>query len=267
MKIKIISGFVCSSLFSAALYATVPPDLIFKNKPIDALCFNISEGNPSTIDLNNCGLTKEKYILKGSDKSLIQKGYIGYNWQDPEFQGATQGYSYYKIFNAGNHQYWLFTVNNGGGSGSFTSIYWVKRKNAETLEIKALSGGDRCDGGLQDVSEVNNTLTYSVNLTAYDFITLSPKYAPKLQAYDNLAACAVCCVAKAFYEVSTNTPPQLKYVDLGKNKNPEEMPDQGTYQSCFNQLFSSYVSLGETQLKQNKLDEFAIKFNQRCMKK
>lgn len=266
MNIKITSG-VCFSIFSMALWAETPADLMFHNKPIDPLCFNITEGNATTVDLNNCGITKQKYVSKGSNETLIQQGYIGYNWQDPSFQEAPQGFSYYKIFHAGPNQYWLSTVNNGGGSGDFTTIYLVKRKNPTTLEVKALAGGDRCNGGLLDVSGSNNTLTYSVNITAYDFIALASKNDPKLKAYEDLAACAVCCVAKAVYEVSPNSSPQLKYFDLGKNNNTKEMPDQGTYQACFNQLLSSYVTTGDTQLKQDKLNEFVHKFNQNCIKK
>lgn len=154
---------------------------------------------------------------------LIKKGFTGYDWQDP-LNSATQGYSYYKIFNAGNHRYWIYTVNNGGGSGDFTAIQLIKRKNANTLETKAITRGDRYNGGLQNVSEKNSQLTFSANLTAYDFINPAENHNSSTKAYDDLAACAVCCVAKAFYTVSANTKPQLQYIALGNIKNAKEMP-------------------------------------------
>ena len=263
MKARVFGYFLFLSLFAAKVCADVPEDLMFHNKPIDALCFFNLEGK--VINLKKCGLAEEKYVFKGQNSKLIEKGFIGYDWQNPEFQGSAEGYSYYKFFNAGKNLYWLYTVNSGGGSGEFTAINLVKRKTTNTLEMTTLSSGDRCNGGSQDVSEKNNHLTFSVNLTAYDFIALSKKSSPTIKAYDDLAACAVCCVAKAFYEVNSNAQIQLKYIDLGSIKT-EEMSQQGTRQSCFNKLFASYITLSKTKLKKNILDEFAIKFDQMCMK-
>lgn len=257
--------FLFLSIFSATIYASVPKELMFHNKPIDALCFFNMKDNSNETNLNQCGRTKEKYTVTGRENKLIEKGYIGYNWHDSATPGAIQGYSYYKYFNAGDNQYWLYTVNSGGGSGEFTAVYLLKRKNTDTLEIKVLSAGDRCNGGLQDVAELNNELSFSVNLTAYDFITLAKKTSPSVKPYDDLAACAVCCVAKAYYKLKLNEQPQLNYVAL-ENMNAEEMPQQGTRQPCFNKLLASYGAAGKAQLKQNLLDEFAVQFNQKCMK-
>lgn len=264
MKIRLFLGILFSYLSIVKVCAAVPSELMFHNKPIDALCFFNLEGKE--IDLEKCGLAAAKYIMKGTNSSLIAKGYIGYNWQDPKYPGSTEGYSYYKFFNSGKNIYWIYTINSGGGTGEFTAIHQVKRKNTSTLEIETLRGGDRCNGGLQDVFDVNNHLSFSQNLTAYDLIALSKKYAPKVKAYDDLAACAICCVAKAYYELTANAQLQLNYVDLGTVKNIKEMPEQGRFQSCFNQLLASYVVAGKTKLKQNMLDEFAAKFNQTCKK-
>lgn len=254
--------FVFFTFFPAIVCAEVPADLLFHKKKIDALCFFNMEGNPHEINLNQCGAAKAKYVITGRNAELIGKGYIGYNWHDSGTDGSMQGYSYYKFFNAGEGRYWLYTVNSGGGSGEFTSVYLLKRKNSDTLEIKSLSEGDRCNGGVQDVSELNNELTFSANLTAYDFISLSKKSSSSIKAYDDLAACAVCCVAKAYYTVKLNKQPQFNYVAL-EHVNPGDMPEQGTHQLCFNKLLASYG--GKTQLKLKQLDEFALQFNQRCM--
>ncbi|WP_392538148.1 hypothetical protein [Legionella sp. 227] len=264
MKIGILGFIIFSSVFAAKISAAVPADLMFHNQPIDALCFFNSEGNE--IDLEDCGLAKAKYAVKGHNSSLIAKGYIGYNWQDPEYPGPAEGYSYYKFFNAGNNEYWLYTINSGGGTGDFTTLYKVKRKNTRTLEIEMLVGGDRCNGGVQDVSVVNNHLSFSQNLTAYDLIALSKTSDLKVKAYDDLAACAICCVAKAYYELNSNAQLQLNFVDLEHAKDMQEMTEQGTLQPCFNQLFASYNAEGKNKLTQNMLDEFVAKFKQTCKK-
>lgn len=264
MQMRIFWFILFSYLFAAKINAAAPADLMFHDKPIDPLCFFNIEGK--TIDLEQCGVEKEKYVVKGHNSQLIAKGYIGYNWQDPQFPDSTEGYSYYKFFNAGESLYWLYTINSGGGTGEFTAIHRVKRKNTDTLEVETLADGDRCNGGLHDVAEINNHLHFSQNLTAYDLIALSKNLDPTVKAYDDLAACAICCVAKAYYEVNSNAQLKLSYVDLGTIEETKEMPDQGALQSCFNQLITSYVTAGKTKLKQNMLDEFAAKFKQTCKK-
>src|SRR5690606_23485956 len=128
----------------------------------------------------------------------------------------SQGYTYYKFFNAGNNQYWIYSINNGGGSGDFTNLYLVQRLDSHTLGIQTIAGGDRCNGGIQNVTKKNNHLTFIVNLTPYDLIALSNTKIQNLNAYDDLAACAVCCAAKAFYIVDNQSKLKFDYADLGK---------------------------------------------------
>lgn len=262
--IKINSIFYLLFIFPSITLAAVPDDLLFNHKPIDALCFFDMQHQINTINLKNCGLSKYKYIVVGENTDLIKKGYIGYDWKDPTIPAVSHGYSYYQFFEAGNHAYWLYTINSGGGTGDFTAIYWVKRKNNTMLEMKKLVNGDRCNSGIQDVSTEKHQLKFSVNLTAYDFLALAKP--PTIKAYDDLAACAVCCVAKAFYVTQTNAATQLNYVDLGNTKNTKEMPQQGSLQSCFNYLFTSYVTSGTNKFKLKTLKEFSDKFQKTCIK-
>lgn len=253
-------------VFPLLTFAAVPNDLSFNQKPIDALCFFNMQGLTNPINLKDCGLSKYKYSIKGKNADLIQKGYIGYDWVDPTTPTVSHGYSYYRFFEAGNHAYWLYTVNSGGGTGDFTAVYWVKRKTATMLEMKQLANGDRCNGGIQNVFDKNHNLNYSVNLTAYDFFALANVQLPKIRAYDDLASCAVCCVAKAYYVTDADATPRLNYIDLGNTKNPEEMPQQGVLQSCFNKLFTSYVASGNNKFKPQVLKEFTDKFQKTCIK-
>lgn len=263
--IKQPAKILLSFLFSSIAIAAVPKDLMFNNQPIDALCFFNLDNHSPTMNLNECGLKKSNYSNKGLNEQLISKGYIGYDWQDPEFHGETQGYIYYKYFKAGDHSYWLYTLNSGGGTGNFTSIQLVKRTGEDTLDVKNIAGGDRCNGGLQNVSEKNTQLTFSVNITAFDLISLAKNHHSSIKSYDDLAACAVCCVAKAFYVVGPNAQPKLLHVDLGHISKTEELPQQGTHQSCFNTLYASYVAKGNLKLKTNQIDEFMDKFKLQCL--
>jgi len=261
---KKLSLIFCLYLSTSVTFA-FPSDLMMENKPIDSLCFFNLENNISTINLQLCGIKMEKYILKGTNTKLIKKNYVGYNWQDSKFKSAVEGYSYYRYFNAGANQFWVYTINNGGGSGEFTAINLVKRKNNNIVEIKNIKGGDRCNGGISYVSSNNNKLLFGMNLTAYDLVALSNKAQKSLKAYDDIAACAICCVAMARYEVSAESYPTLLYVDINPVKSIKEMPNQGVRQSCFNKLLFSYINDGVTRLNNEQLSQFADKFNKLCV--
>lgn len=264
-KLVITIALLSSIPIVIANAAAIPDDLIFNQKPIDAQCFFDNLDNAKVINLNDCGLVKEKHVFKGHNSSLIKKNFIGYDWQVPQSYDGAQGYSYYRYFNAGNQWYWIYTINSGGGSGNFTALKLVKRINADTLQTRTIASGDRCNGGVQIEHRTEKKLTFSVNLTAYDFIALSKNQDPSIKAYNDLAACAVCCVAKAFYEVGIEARPQLTYVDLGNKRNSEEMPQQGTSQACFNKLLATYLNLGKTKLNHRELTEFTSKFNNLCV--
>lgn len=261
-------GLVFLSSAASATKQFVPADLQYQGKPVDSLCFGNLADSGNQIDLKSCGATHEKYIVKGTQGLLGQKGYLGYDWQDPSVpSGGAQGFSYYQFFEAGNHQYWIYAINNGGGSGNFTDIFLVKRMDANTLQVKSVAGGDRCNGGVQDVTLKNGKLNFNVNLTAYDLIAMAEKKIPNVNAYDDLAACAICCAATANYAVDTQGKLQLHQVELDKNIKEEEMSEQGKFQACFNKLYVSYVKKNETNLDQAKVNAFAAAFKAECVGK
>ncbi len=268
IKKYIIAGVlsqICALTSVQAAPNSFPADMMYAGKPIDSLCFANNESNSQTIDLKNCDATTSKYTIKGQNALLSKKGYTGYIWQDPEFSPGPEGYSYYKFFPANDNKYWVYTINSGGGSGEFTAIYLVQRKDADTLTVKNIAGGDRCNSGIQDVTEKNHALTFSVNLTPYDFVTLTDKKLPNLKAYDDLAACAACCFGKAFYTITeSNLNPPLNHVDLGKIIT-SEIPDQGKYAACFNKLFAPYNGKDKVIFTQEKINAFADQFKQACM--
>lgn len=260
-----ISACFITTCIADNLPAQVPTDLMYLGKPIDSLCFNL-DANSNTIQLNTCGIKKEKYTLSSVNSDLIKKGYVGFDWKDTTASYPAEGYSYYKIFPADNQQYWIYTINNGGGSGEFTAINLVKRKNADTLAIKTIIGGDRCNGGIQDVQQQNNQLKFSVNLTAFDILALTNENPHQLKAYDDLAACAVCCFGKAYYEVNSSLALKLMYVELDTSDNFDDLSTQGKYQQCFNELFKQYVTQGKTKLNEAQLKQFGKEFNEKCVK-
>lgn len=255
---KTLITLILSQFALTSIYAMPSRDMMFADKPIDSLCFDFQE-KTNTIDLQNCGAkNRHLEIVKDQNDVLSKKGFIGYSWRDHSTP-ISQGFSYYKFYPAKNNHYWVYTINNGGGSGEFTDILLAKRKDENTLEIQTIASGDRCNGGIQDVVSKNHELTFSVNLTSYDLISLANNKLSSIKPYDDLAACAVCCVAKAFY---TTKDTQLKFIHVTLNTtNVNELPEQGKYATCFNKLLAAQNKI----LSQAKIKAFVTKFNRTCI--
>jgi len=188
----VILAFCNGSIASIATHQTFPKDLIYSGKPIDSLCFsedNLSKDN--TIDLRTCTAIHDKYVVKDSNKKLQDEGFIGYDWVNNDMNG----YTYYRFYYAGNNQYWIYALNNGGGNGNFTNIYIVTRKDSETIYVKGGISGNDCWAGIDNVSEKNHVLTYSINLTTSGLIKLAnDKLSNDLT--DDLGSCPhTCCIA------------------------------------------------------------------------
>lgn len=265
MRLRFCALLLCFGASSAALSAVngdVPRELLYNGKPIDSLCFSdVPQSNQ--IDLRNCGAAKSNFIVKEGYAKLLSEGFIGYSWQDREMPSSPQGSTYYRFYPAGNSAFWIYSINNGGGSGDFTNIYLVKRQDENTLTIKSVDGGDRCNGGVENVTVNNNVLSYSVNLTAFDVIALANPNTT-LKAYDDLASCAVCCTANANYTIKADDNPVLANIKLEKFSSATEMPDQGKLQSCFNKLSYEYISKNELTFTQVQLQKFAERFSMAC---
>jgi hypothetical protein len=260
----ILSQLCMLHIAHASTTQSIPSGLMYSNKPIDSLCF-MSDKNKSEIDLKKCGANKKTFTVKAMNQDLSKQGYLGYDYEDKSYTPALHGYSYYKYYPVSENKYWVYTINNSGGTGQFTAVYSVERKNQNTLILEGIASGDRCLGGIQDVSEKSGNLIYSVNLTAFDLIASVDKNT-KLKAFDDLAACAVCCTAKSFYTVDKNTKSKLEYVELNKVSDVSEMPEQGVIEACFNKLYVSYIKEKSVKLTPEQLNSFVNEFKQTCVK-
>lgn len=245
-----------------------PEDFLYQGQPIDVLCFEQALDS-KVVSLKSCGIQAAKdEKIKGSDTKLIAKGFTGYDydWQDPANpELKSSGYSYYKIFPGANDFHIVYLINSGGGSGQFSSLLLVKRQGDE-LKVENLGGGDRCNNGITDVKQDKQVLQYQVNLTAFDYLEFTKKNPHQLHAYDDLAACASCCLGSATFESDLSKDaesPKLVSIDLGDSY---ELSEQGKYQVCFNGLINDYKKQGKRYLNTKQLDQLVDDFNKTCVK-
>jgi hypothetical protein len=234
-------------------------------QPIDSICFFNLEDQSSEINLQQCGFANQKLKKNNSsNKFFIDQGFIGYYWTSTEQEQPEYGYTYYKPFPINQKQFWVYSVNNSGGTGSFSSIKKIKRTSENHLKMTDLIMGDRCNGGITEVSQQADLLIFGQRLTAFDLYSIQSK--KTIKAYDDLASCAVCCYATAYYQVSNSSmQPKLMYVKLNDIKDKSELSEQGQYQRCFNEIYLQAVHR-KNKLSPNELTEFVHAFEEKCLK-
>lgn len=189
-----------------------PKDLLFNSKPISPACFDLLSESPNLkqINLKKCNQpTNEKHTV---NEILAKKGYYGFDieTEEPQFRPP---YQYYRAFTTPSGAYLIEALISGGGSGIFSSAYLVKRVDTNILAMQLLTGGDRCNGGITDISSNDKELTISVNVTPYVINELAKTF-PIKNVPKSMDDCAACCAGIATYSVGLDGAMRLKKVDI-----------------------------------------------------
>ncbi|ABS77384.2 hypothetical protein CbuD7D7780_04150 [Coxiella burnetii] len=268
MKIRFILINIIYTLsigLSVSIYASeLPESFLYQEKSIDPLCFYQIQNTQDTLSLEKCGIKSEPSIKKaGENKQLIKAGFVGFDYT----QNGARGMSYYKVFKSGHDYFLVYSINNGGGSGIFSSLSKVRRKGNDLL-IHAISGGDRCNGGINNVAVKGKTLIYSVNITPYDFLELGKQNPHHLRAYDDLADCAACCQGVATFArrldkvIGEERLISVNLLDV--NEASKSSISEKPYQACFDKLIMNYQKRGQQHLTPSEFNQFLKTFNSQC---
>ena len=266
-SIKLVSAvfFMMASIQAFSGPQGLASSLIYDGKPIDAMCFTESK----RASLKNCGIHFKKDMEKaGQNQQLEKQDYIGYEYH-VKSAGPTSGYSYYRPIAHFENKNVILTVSSGGGSGAFTAIKTVER-TGDKLKIQNYDMGDRCNHGIFDVKQDTQQITYRAHITPFDFLTLANENPHKLQAYDDLEACAACCAGTVMisrplnknFSKATIVTIDFSHYSLTEGGTTRKKP----YQGCFNSLIATYKAKHETVLTLSKLKVLVRQFNQKCVR-
>jgi hypothetical protein len=247
---------------------TISPALIIDGKTVDPMCFINrdweEQGTPSypTTHCSGGNYIANTQAPPPLPDSFISTGYFYVDEGDPpEKWPGMVGYRFlgnYRGLKA------VLTMENSGGSGTFTGLHLLRPEKDGTLTIvQTLAGGDRCNGGISDAFMDGHTLVYSVSLTPYDFIDIA-QYNPKnLQPYDDLDACAICCYGNLQF---VDGRPHALILEEGALSRIQSTPeDEQTTQSCFDELFVSSFKERKTALSMREVRHFVRDFYKTCL--
>lgn len=138
----------------------------------------------------------------------------------------------------------------------------------DTLKIKSILTGDRCNGGIVHAEQQGEKLIYTINITPADFFDLAKQSLDTFKPYENLASSPNCCVAKASFAVNPvhdSEYPSLMNIQFNDEVN-DALNNNSIYQSCFNSLVALYKNQEESVLSQERLQDFLKQFMSTCLK-
>jgi hypothetical protein len=257
--------FIPASSYAAT---RLPAELLFQSKPIEPMCIgqasSESDQNQAAkaVDLTKCAMP-QSYRATKHNPYLIKQGYLGYDYEVPDAQGhwSYQGFHYYRFLGKTKQGTFIETLNNYGGSGTFSAIQQVTR-HGNFIQLTTLAAGDRCFGGVADANVQGDQLVYSTNLTSNALIALAdPNHKVDLED------CAVCCVAKAVYHYTakdSDTKPRLDQVLLDTSI-PDTAISENHDQNCFNVLIKKYQATSGQSLTLQQLQGLGKDFYQQCI--
>lgn len=144
---------------------------------------------------------------------------------------------------------------SGGGSGQFSRLELLQRRDDRLYIHETVAAGDRCNGGIAAASVEDGRLAYSQHITAYDFIALSDFQSDvAVSAYDDLEACAACCYGQAHYVDDV-----LQKVSV--DKTPGSQARRPALQNCFDEVLAAYPQMMAPAV----LQDFAGDFHAQCL--
>lgn len=188
--------------------------------PVDPLCFlsNFGTEDAPIYPTQNCeweGLVsvadappleperfvstyyEDHYYDPETEETHVSRGFVGYRAIG---QVAVDGGSYLA----------LHLVENGGGSGTFSSLMLLDMKYDEENSqrvfplYRGVAFGDRCMGGIADARLEDGELVFALNTTMADIFNLTGEPEREIlqsEAYKALPYCAACCYGVAEFDL------------------------------------------------------------------
>ena len=188
--------------------------------------------------------------------------------------GMSIPYDSYEVIARDGSQFVIATDWSGGGTGKFTDLAIVRKRDAALLlEKSLLHETDRCNGGLDNPRVEGDKLFWSEDITSNDVVRFGDERFSNL--YSQLDHGAANCVAtrNMEYDFASGQSRFISITLTGRFYLPpskflnDEFGAGNAYQHCFNEYYNGFVKRGQTELGPSALKEFAQGFKRVCVPK
>lgn len=259
LKLSLVFALLAAPAYAESVF---PSALLINGKPIDPFCFE-SASTDEWLDVTKCvnpDIIKTEDIKP--DASNVAR--VGYNYRYKDIDDGS-GYTMYDYIGLWSGAPVILVSSNTGGTGKFTSLLAIEREGKKIRVLQGFAAGDRCNGGVVDVKLENGVLHYGQRIVPFDFLQLADDNPNDLQAYESLETSATSCFGVARYADTELTGVTLKGITGDEGKDRPEWTEKFVHQSCFNKIYSAYLTQGKKDLSVQQLKEFTGEFNRVCL--
>lgn len=261
-------------------------ELKYKGKTIHPKCFEKFH-SPERITtlrvarnieaLGDFYIPQPEYKAESLDKCMQSKATFSVKddgtvtYKDPDDPRGLAMLSYQALLEIKPNLYLIYTLENDGGSGYFSSVFIFKQSKSQ-LELVGHArefGGDRCNGGTSIEEIKDNSILVAKKLTpvglVYDAIT-DKKIQKKVVSILNDSAMS--CIANKKTYITVKDGKIISENRGVQDINFESVDDESSkYQKCFNKRLKEYISKNNNKaLKDKNIAEFVSVFKNKCMK-
>ncbi|MFN7038598.1 MAG: hypothetical protein ACK4OM_03405 [Alphaproteobacteria bacterium] len=173
--------FVLLPFWAFAEYIDLPMELYYEHAPIEPHCFysiythTMAKENekPKEIDLASCTANICKLEIIDFERGGNERGFSGMTFNDEYDKGA---FVLYKYIGEIKDNIVVELIVNGGGTGIFSMIIYLKREGDFLKIIDVKNYGDICLGGIKDSKIEDGQLVTADHITPIDFFgSVSPR--------------------------------------------------------------------------------------------
>ncbi|MCB9996566.1 MAG: hypothetical protein H6869_09040 [Rhodospirillales bacterium] len=260
-----------------------PPAFLIDGEPLDPICFlndwsgigpEDSGDGVSFYPVANCRIGE---IVVDPVDPEANPAYVGASYAEDFYDDeadevyTTRGYVAYRYIGETNGRHAFIVVENGGGSGTFSTIALYEPGTHPVgdtpvtmlKKVRTFGGGDRCNGGVVDGAADQDGLRYSLSVTPYDMLGLTgdPERAIlQSPAAEQVISCAACCYGTAHFS-------QDRFTGLTLNKEnlPHLDPDAEGVMGCVDNLVKLNIEHGTGTFDAEGAADFIREIEHSCL--
>lgn len=268
MKLQLIIFFLCLFFAKVTHASSIPEELLYNGKPIEAMCIHDLIENIKDIDLNKC-LFAHPYANK--HRTVRDQNLIGYDYtyNDDEFSFLEHRSLYYQYLGKIDNKIALYIRSRSGSSTNVTAMFSSKELSSIVLLERK---GNLLIYSQNVISEEyyghnfsigsaflkDNKVHYVTHIPPLTFLRLYDEYRINksqelCKDFDTLSNSA-----NLYYGIAKFESSDLKYIELIPPDEYEqyEYYEKPDVQECFDIIHKQYIDRGHTLLTVADLEKF-----------
>ncbi len=262
--LALAAGIVTACAHQRIVTAPAAADtFLYRGRPVHPFCvdFPLEEASRSQpTDLARC-----------TDRSVTPRVVRGvwFSADRPPVGDRGGGGVEYRVLASTGDRFLLAVESSGGGSGSFSELFWVRLSNHDVRVDRDELGGDRCEGGMSGYTIAGNTLRFYATASSKTLIGLTGVSIPDTIRHELRDAYYACDGAANYaYDLRSHRM-TIETFTLAEPaaRVPSSPPGETSAQKCFDALVAEYAARRRLTLTPGEFRQFGAVFADRCARR